>query len=32
MIEATTDPIKIRETDFVIIAVPTPVIKAKDLE
>jgi UDP-N-acetyl-D-galactosamine dehydrogenase len=30
MIEATTDPKKIREADFVIIAVPTPVTKAKD--
>lgn len=29
-IEATTDPAKIREADFVIIAVPTPVTKAKD--
>ncbi|MCX6692397.1 MAG: NAD(P)-binding domain-containing protein, partial [Methanoregula sp.] len=29
-IEATTDPKKIREADFVIIAVPTPVTKAKD--
>ena len=29
-IEATTNPAKIREADFVIIAVPTPVTKAKD--
>ena len=29
-IEATTDPSMIREADFVIIAVPTPVTKAKD--
>jgi len=29
-IEATTDPGKIKEADFVIIAVPTPVTKAKD--
>ncbi|MGA2121765.1 MAG: nucleotide sugar dehydrogenase [Methanoregula sp.] len=29
-IEATTDPTKIKEADFVIIAVPTPVTKAKD--
>jgi len=29
-IEATTDPAKIREADYVIIAVPTPVTKAKD--
>ena len=29
-IEATTDPSRIREADFVIIAVPTPVTKAKD--
>ena len=29
-IEATTDPAMIREADFVIIAVPTPVTKAKD--
>ncbi|ACL16281.1 nucleotide sugar dehydrogenase [Methanosphaerula palustris] len=29
-IEATTDPARIREADFVIIAVPTPVNKAKD--
>jgi UDPglucose 6-dehydrogenase/UDP-N-acetyl-D-galactosamine dehydrogenase len=29
-IEATTDPEKIKEADFVIIAVPTPVTKAKD--
>ena len=29
-IEATTDPKHIREADFVIIAVPTPVTKAKD--
>jgi UDP-N-acetyl-D-galactosamine dehydrogenase len=29
-IEATTDPAKIKEADFVIIAVPTPVTKAKD--
>ena len=29
-IEATTDPKKIKEADFVIIAVPTPVTKAKD--
>jgi UDPglucose 6-dehydrogenase/UDP-N-acetyl-D-galactosamine dehydrogenase len=29
-IEATTDPRKIKEADFVIIAVPTPVTKAKD--
>jgi UDPglucose 6-dehydrogenase/UDP-N-acetyl-D-galactosamine dehydrogenase len=29
-VEATTDPKKIREADFVIIAVPTPVTKAKD--
>ena len=29
-IEATTDPKRIREADFVIIAVPTPVTKAKD--
>lgn len=29
-IEATTDPALIREADFVIIAVPTPVTKAKD--
>jgi len=29
-IEATTDPKKIREADVVIIAVPTPVTKAKD--
>ena len=29
-IEATTDPKKITEADFVIIAVPTPVTKAKE--
>jgi UDPglucose 6-dehydrogenase/UDP-N-acetyl-D-galactosamine dehydrogenase len=29
-IEATTDPQRIKEADFVIIAVPTPVTKAKD--
>lgn len=29
-IEATTDPALIKEADFVIIAVPTPVTKAKD--
>jgi UDP-N-acetyl-D-galactosamine dehydrogenase len=29
-IEATTDPQRIREADFVIIAVPTPVTRAKD--
>jgi len=29
-IEATTDPRRIKEADFVIIAVPTPVTKAKD--
>ena len=29
-IEATTDPSRIKEADFVIIAVPTPVTKAKD--
>ncbi len=29
-IEATTDPAKIREADFVIIAVPTPVTRSKD--
>ena len=29
-IEATTDPAKIREADVVIIAVPTPVTRAKD--
>jgi len=29
-IEATTDPSKIKQADFVIIAVPTPVTKAKD--
>jgi len=29
-IEATTDPQKIKEADFIIIAVPTPVTKAKD--
>lgn len=29
-VEATTDPARIREADFVIIAVPTPVTKAKD--
>jgi UDP-N-acetyl-D-galactosamine dehydrogenase len=29
-IEATTDPSRIREADFVIIAVPTPVTRAKD--
>ena len=29
-IEATTDPSMIRKADFVIIAVPTPVTKAKD--
>ena len=29
-IEATTDPSKIREADFVIIAVPTPVTRSKD--
>lgn len=29
-IEATTDPAKIKEADFVIIAVPTPVTKTKD--
>ncbi len=29
-IEATTDPLMIRKADFVIIAVPTPVTKAKD--
>lgn len=29
-IEATTDPARIREADFVIIAVPTPVTKSKD--
>ena len=29
-IEATTDPERIKEADFVIIAVPTPVSKAKD--
>ena len=31
-IEATTDPKKIKEADFVIIAVPTPVTMAKDPE
>jgi UDP-N-acetyl-D-glucosamine/UDP-N-acetyl-D-galactosamine dehydrogenase len=29
-IEATTDPSRIKEADFVIIAVPTPVTKVKD--
>jgi UDPglucose 6-dehydrogenase/UDP-N-acetyl-D-galactosamine dehydrogenase len=29
-IEATTDPSRIKKADFVIIAVPTPVTKAKD--
>lgn len=29
-IEATTDPARIKEADFVIIAVPTPVTKSKD--
>ena len=29
-IEATTDPAMIKQADFVIIAVPTPVTKAKD--
>ncbi len=29
-IEATTDPARIREADFVVIAVPTPVTKGKD--
>jgi UDP-N-acetyl-D-glucosamine/UDP-N-acetyl-D-galactosamine dehydrogenase len=29
-IEATTDPQRIKEADFVIIAVPTPVTRAKD--
>jgi len=29
-IEATTDPTRIKEADFVIIAVPTPVTKSKD--
>jgi UDP-N-acetyl-D-galactosamine dehydrogenase len=29
-IEATTDPSMIKQADFVIIAVPTPVTKAKD--
>ncbi len=29
-IEATTDPSMIQKVDFVIIAVPTPVTKAKD--
>ncbi|KAF5046858.1 UDP-N-acetyl-D-glucosamine 6-dehydrogenase [anaerobic digester metagenome] len=29
-IEATTDPAKIKEADFVIIAVPTPVTRSKD--
>lgn len=29
-IEATTDPHRIKEADFVIIAVPTPVTRAKD--
>jgi UDP-N-acetyl-D-glucosamine/UDP-N-acetyl-D-galactosamine dehydrogenase len=29
-IEATTDPRRIKEADFVIIAVPTPITKAKD--
>ncbi len=29
-IKATTDPSKIKQADFVIIAVPTPVTKAKD--
>lgn len=29
-IEATTDPGKIKEADFIIIAVPTPVTKSKD--
>jgi UDPglucose 6-dehydrogenase/UDP-N-acetyl-D-galactosamine dehydrogenase len=29
-IEATTDPNRIKEADFVIIAVPTPITKAKD--
>ncbi len=29
-IEATADPARIKEADFVIIAVPTPVTKAKD--
>jgi UDPglucose 6-dehydrogenase/UDP-N-acetyl-D-galactosamine dehydrogenase len=29
-IEATTDPSRIKEADFVIIAVPTPITKAKD--
>jgi UDPglucose 6-dehydrogenase/UDP-N-acetyl-D-galactosamine dehydrogenase len=29
-IEATTDPSKIKQADFVIIAVPTPVTRAKD--
>ncbi len=31
-IEATTDPKKIKVADLVIIAVPTPVTKAKDLD
>jgi len=29
-IKATTDPAKIREADVVIIAVPTPMTRAKD--
>ncbi|WP_292616960.1 nucleotide sugar dehydrogenase, partial [Methanocalculus sp. MSAO_Arc1] len=29
-IEATTDPLRIHDADYVIIAVPTPVTKAKD--
>jgi UDPglucose 6-dehydrogenase/UDP-N-acetyl-D-galactosamine dehydrogenase len=29
-IEATTDPLRIKQADFVIIAVPTPVTRAKD--
>jgi UDPglucose 6-dehydrogenase/UDP-N-acetyl-D-galactosamine dehydrogenase len=29
-IEATTDPSRIKQADFVIIAVPTPVTRAKD--
>jgi UDPglucose 6-dehydrogenase/UDP-N-acetyl-D-galactosamine dehydrogenase len=29
-IEATTNPAKLREADVVIIAVPTPVTRAKD--
>ena len=29
-IEATTDPSMIKQADFVIIGVPTPVTKAKD--